>query len=643
MRGLLAAVIVQAAIPASMAQNATLRGTIRDEASGALTPCTVTITDANGKVCVENGSFQSGFRCAGQFAKDLPPGRTRIRVTRGFETQAVCRDLDLPAGGQTEAAFVLRRRVDLRKRGWYAGDGHVHMLHGERTVPVDFDFVALTARAEDLQFLCLAQGWTVEPATPEALEAELQPRSTRDCLLSWNLEAPKNYYKGDAGRCLGHCWNLGMRGRTAKGLDVIHLLLEASAWDYESSKPTYANFESHRLIHSQGGAVFYSHPARWWMGSWGGQGGYPKVDRMRVSNMAVELPLDTLAGPTYDGLDVITGSNEYAANAKAFQLWSLLLDHGYRLAATASSDACFDRPGGAVPGVVRTYTFVPGRFSLSKAARATAAGKTFATTGPLLVATMDGAPPGCVLAANGQKHLLAVEAWACGSAPGGIARIELLRNGLPFKQAAFDDQPDSVRAHFPLQETESAWYCVRALGSDAQRQVALSGAFYFAAKSYRPPPPVRAQVRARIVDAQSGECLPGFLTEVTLEGPVAREGKRHSLNTGRGQISVPATVRLRAEAKGHAPLTLSPFLDSPNIVQTVTGLADTDLLDWKTFDRLREQLANIELVFRLASFSAASSGGWSAPCGGPARTRFPGGGIARPSVDRPGGVRAKPL
>ena len=140
---------------------------------------------------------------------------------------------------------------------------------------------------------------------------------------------------------------------------------------------------------------------------------------------------------------------------------------------------------------------------------------------------------------------------------------------------------------------------MRVLGSDAQRQVAVSGAFYFAAKSYRPPPPVRAQVRARIVDAQSGECLPGFLTEVSLEGPVGRDGERHHLKTGQAQISVPATVRLRAEAKGHAPLTLSPFLDSPNIVQTVTGLADTDLLDWKTFERLGKQLANLELVFRL--------------------------------------------
>ena len=304
----------------------------------------------------------------------------------------------------------------------------------------------------------------------------------------WNLEAPKNYYKGDAGRCLGHCWNLGMRGRTAKGLDVIHLLLEASAWDYQSSKPTYANFESHRLIHSQGGAVFYSHPARWWMGSWGGQGGYPKVDRMRVSNMAVELPLDTLAGPTYDGLDVFTGSNEYAANAKAFQLWSLLLDHGYRLAATASSDACFNRPGGAVPGIVRTYTFVPGRFSLSKVARATAAGKTFATTGPLLVATMDGAPRAASWPPTDKSIFWPSRPGPAAAPRGESPALSCCATGNLSSTPPSTSQPESVRAHFPLQETESAWYCVRVLGSDAQRQVALSGAFYFAAKKLSASP-----------------------------------------------------------------------------------------------------------------------------------------------------------
>src|SRR5581483_5384190 len=377
---------------AILAQDATLCGFVTEAQSGALAPCTVEITDSNGRLVLENDSLRAGFRCSGVFTKQLPPGHTRIRVTHGFETQRAEKELDLVEGHSSEVRFVLHRTVDLRSKGWYAGDSHVHMLHGERTLPVSFEFVAETARAEDLQYLSLAQAWQIQNPAPEFLAAELDSRSRTNCLLTWNLEAPKNYYQGDAGRCLGHCWNMGMRGRTREGADVIEVLLAASAWDYESAKPTFANFESHSLIHEQAGVVFYTHPARWWMGAWGGQGGYPKKDRMRISNMAVELPLDTVLGPTFDGLDLITGPGEFEANDKAFRIWSMLLDHGYRLAATGSSDACFDRSGGAVPGIPRTYSYVPQGFSLQKVTRATAAGHTFVTTGPLLLATVDARP-----------------------------------------------------------------------------------------------------------------------------------------------------------------------------------------------------------------------------------------------------------
>jgi hypothetical protein len=584
---------------ACVAQEATLSGVIKDAATGQPTSCTVTIKDANGKIVTESESFLSGFRCPGRFLKRLPPGRTRIHISRGFETKAVNRDLDLVGGQQSDLEVTLERAVDLRKRGWYAGDSHAHMLHGEKTVPVDFDFVALTARAQDLQYLSLAQSWILDNPTPEALTAELSARSRPDCVLTWNLEAPKNYYKGDAGRCLGHCWNLGIRGRTREGCDVLHELLDASAWDYESQKPSYANFESHSLIHEQGGAVFYTHPARWWLGAWGGQGGYPKVERMRVSNLAVELPLDTLLGPTFDGLDVLTTSGEPAANAKAFELWSLLLNHGYRLAATASSDACFDRPGGGVPGAARTYTFVPAGFSWSGVTRATAAGNTFATTGPLLLATMDGAPPGSALVSGPGPHTLAIEAWPPGDEAQGLARVEILRNGRAFKEFIPKAPADSFQTNLPIQEADTAWYCVRAFSGAGQNRLAVSGAFYFANKGYRPPAPVPVQVRVKILDAGSGKPLAGTVTEVRYAGTIARCGKRHALKDGEGRLTVPGTMRLRAESKGYVPLTLSPFLDCPQLVEAVTHLQDSDLLDWKTFDGLREELGRVELVFRM--------------------------------------------
>ncbi len=580
-------------------QLATLRGLITEARTGLPTACTVVITAANGKVVTERDSFRSGFRCAGTFVKQLPAGPTKIRVFRGLETAAIDRELDLRSGQATDLQITLERSVDLRAKGWFAGDSHAHMIHGERTIPVDFDFVALTARAEDLQYLSLSHVWQLQNPTPELLEAELNPRSTPACVLTWNLEEPKNYYLGDAGRCLGHCWTLAMRGRTEEGRDVIPLLLEASAWDYESQKPPYTNFESHNLIRAQGGAVFYTHPARWWFGAWGGQGGYPKQDKMRVSNMAVELPLDTLIGPTFDGLDVLTGDGELEANNAAFELWALLLNHGYRVAATASSDACFDRPGGAVPGTARIYASLSGGFSLSAVAAAMAAGKTFATTGPLLVVAMDQQPPGSAFRAGDQPYSLAIEAWASGKDPKGLTRLELLRNGKRFQEWILSKPAPAFQTNLTLRESQSAWYCVRAFGGDAQRQKAVSGAFFFDERPYQAPVPVRPFIRVRLSDAATGQPLSGTLTEITCYGTISREGRQHPVIEGEASMPIPGTARLRAEVAGYSPVTLSPILDNPPLIKTITSLNSTDLVQWETFERIRDQLAEVQLNFKM--------------------------------------------
>jgi hypothetical protein len=598
--GLFCATLILVALSRTgAAQQAVLQGIILDGTTGLQSPASVAIVDSNGNKVIENDSYKAGFRCLGEFTKQLPPGRTRVRVTRGFETRFEEKELQLEPGSRTEITFTLRRSLDLRNRGWYAGDSHVHMLHGERTVPVSFDFVALTARTEDLQYLSLAQAWEIEHPTPESLEAQLRPRSVPDCFLTWNLEAPKNYYKGDAGRCLGHCWNLGVRGRTTEGANVVQTLLDASMWDYESEKPSYANFESHRLIHEQGGAVFYTHPARWWMGPWGGKGGYPKVDQMRVSNMAVELPLDTMLGPTFDGLDVITGPGEFENNEKAFQLWASLLNHGYRLAATGSSDACFDRPGGGTPGVPRTYTFIPGRFSLSKITEATAAGHTFVTTGPLLIATLDGKPPGSVFRAAKKGHILSIESWASGESTQGLSQLEVLRNGESYKLFTFSNEPANFETNLVLHETEPSWYCLRLRQSGIKPRMAISGAFYFDDGEYRRPEPVAAQVHARIADAETDAALSGSLTEVAYSGTLTRDLKQHVFTNGEEKLVVPGTLRLRAEAQGYEPVVLSPVLDNPELMTLITQLSDADLLDWKTFERIREQFSNVVLVFKL--------------------------------------------
>jgi hypothetical protein len=83
------------------------------------------------------------------------------------------------------------------------------------------------------------------------------------------------------------------------------------------------------------------------------------------------------------------------------------------------------------------------------------------------------------------------------------------------------------------------------------------------------------------------------------------EGRKHAVRGGEAVLEVPATWRLRAEAPGYAPVTLSPFLDDAGLVAFVTGLAAEDLVRWATFERVRELLGQISLTFRLQQVGGA--------------------------------------
>jgi hypothetical protein len=571
-----------------------------DAHTGKPTAFIASITQPDGHAISASTGFPAGFRANGSLSLPLPNGTYRIRVTRGPETRAVDTQVSLSGTNAQHLTLALQRFVNLRQRGWFSGDSHAHMIHGERTIPVNFDDVSLAAHSEDLQYLSLSHAWTLDNATPERLAAELQPRSSPHCQLTWNLEAPKNYYLGDAGRCLGHCWNLGLNGRTADNQNVINLLLAASAPDYASTKPTFANFESHHLIHQQHGAVFYSHPARWWIGPWGGKGGYPKEEKKRISNLAAELPLDTLIGPTYDGIDVITSAGELGANEQALQIWYLLLNHGYELAATGSSDACFDRAGGAVPGSVRTYSYLTEPFSLPAITRATAAGHTFVTTGPLLVASLNNQPPGSTLPVSPKPANLQIEAWASGSATNSLDRIEVVRNGKILHRFQVAPHQTHWSTNTQLSLAQPGWFHIRAYasGSPAQQR-AFTGAFYCRNPDYSKPQPTPAKAHIQILDAKSGNPITGQVTEVQFKPATPSDHASHKVPTSGLTLTFNATRRLRAEAAGYQPQTLSPILDYPTLLNKITSTTAEDLLNWETYDETRKLLGTIALTFQL--------------------------------------------
>jgi hypothetical protein len=579
-------------LAAATARPATIAGRVIDAETGAPIPATITIRASDGAIVTDHPSFQAGFRSSGTFEKQVPAGETTIVVSRGFDYIPVERRFMLAGDERRNEIFELRRRSPLRREGWYCGDNHDHMIHGERSILVDFPYVALAARAEGLDYLAVAQYWNVSKVSPEELDRVTHALSLPGFTLRWNLEAPKNYWRGDASHTLGHGWTVGMRGRTSDGRDAIAELLALSAMDYESEKLTVPNFEIQALIHSLGGVSVYSHPARWWMGQWGGQGIYPVEENKFISNMAAELPFDTVCGPTYDAIDILMPPQEVKANAEALKLWFLLLNHGYHIAASGSSDATFDRPGGGVPGKVRMYTHLDGDVEMPRVAEAIRAGRSFVTSGPLLVLEIGGHRSGSVLTLPTPAQKGSIRAWA-----DRLTRVELIRNGVVVR--VFDAAAGKAEftAEFDVSETGPAWYIARCYGSD-EMQVAFTNPVWFEPRDWQPPRPARAQVGITVVDS-SGKPLDGDCEVIRMGGQEAVVESRSRFQAGELSLDAPGTARLRVRVPGYRTATQSILMDYAPLRDLTVNMRPEDLTDWGTFEKIRARLREVSLVFHM--------------------------------------------
>jgi hypothetical protein len=579
-------------VAATACPAATIGGRVIDAETGATVPATITIHASDGTIVTENRSFLAGFRSSGTFEKQVPAGETTIMVSRGFDYVAVQRRFTLASDERRTEAFELRRRSALRREGWYCGDNHDHMIHGERRILVDFPYVALAARAEGLDYLAVAQGWNVSKVSPEELERATRALSLPGFTLTWNLEAPKNYWRGDASHTLGHGWTVGMRGRTADGRDAIAELLALSAMDYESQKPTVPNFEIQALIHSLGGVSAYSHPSRWWLGKWGGQGIYPVEENKFVSNMAAELPFDTVCGPTYDALDILMPPEEVRANQEALKVWFLLLNHGYHIAATGSSDATFDRPGGGVPGKVRMYTHLDGGVEMPRVAAAIQEGRGFVTSGPLLVLEIGGRISGSVVTLPAPTQKSRIRAWA-----DRLTRVELIRNGVVVR--AFDAAAGKAgfTADFDISEIGPAWYIARCYGSD-DAQVAFTNPVWFEPRGWQPPRPARAQLGVTVVDSR-GKALDGDCETIRMVGKQAVVESQTRFHAGKVSLDAPGTARIRIRVPGYQTATQSILMDYAPLRDLTLNIRPEDLTDWSTFEKTRDRLRQVSLVFRM--------------------------------------------
>lgn len=378
---------------------------------GRPTPARVQLVAADGRSYAPDDGFARViavsethyFHTTGQFEVEVPAGRLEIEVLRGFEfgPATVVVDVRPAATAPVDVTANLQRLVDLPSLGWYSGDTHAHDLHQGR--------FGLTHRTlfeqslgEDLHVsnVLIHMDGTRLMGRWADLTGEPHPLSTAMHIMQFAEE-----FRGS----LGHIGMLGV------SRFILPLTGGANNTPYEQVASDTPYFDGAR---AQGGIAGFMHP-------------YTNASPNPNGWAGSLIPVDVALGKG-DFYDVVSLYSDERASA---EMYYRLLNCGFRIAATGGTDNFPDVWRDPPPGTDRTYAKVDGRLTVASWLAAVKAGRTFGTTGPLVVFSVEGRDPGSELRlpAAGNPGVR-VKAAVYSIAP--IDSLEILVNGKPVARQA---------------------------------------------------------------------------------------------------------------------------------------------------------------------------------------------------------------
>ncbi|MCC6863034.1 MAG: CehA/McbA family metallohydrolase [Bryobacterales bacterium] len=316
----------------------------------------------------------------GTFQIELPAGDVYVELSKGFEYQAV-RQRVLIAPGQRELELRIPRLADWRRKGWVTADTHVHFLSPSTAL--------LEAQAEGLNLVnLLAAQWGDLFTNVGDLPHGPLMSSDRETLVSVGTENRQHL--------LGHLGLLGGHGEP-----VFPMSADGPSEAYVGDPVWTSMSDWADACRRREGLVVAVH--------------FPNPN----AEMAAEIVLGKVdAVELYPRFDA-------TFRALAYHDWYRYLNCGYRVAAAGGTD----KMAASTPvGGNRTYAYLAGReFSFANWAAAVRAGRTFATTGPLLEFRADGRMPGDEIRLGAGGGTVEVSVEATSFAP--FHRLEVVLNG----------------------------------------------------------------------------------------------------------------------------------------------------------------------------------------------------------------------
>jgi putative membrane-bound dehydrogenase-like protein len=360
------------------------------------------------------------FYSNGTATVEVPAGTVRVEVWKGFEYRPATLTTQVQAGRTQTVELTLRNAVSMADVGYWSGDPHIHI---QRLNESDDQRILDLLEAEDIHF-----GTTLAYNNPAGPYAGFMNR----------MEAPQLRGLGKRSILARGSYSVlsGEEYRTATyghlNLFLLDELIMPNKAYNANNWPPYGRVA--RKAREAGGISFYAH------------GGYAQeiyADVVQGNIDGVEL----LQFGVYRGIGLVD--------------WYHMLNAGFRIPASGASDY----PACRKLGDCKTYVYSEKKPKIEDWLREMAAGRSFFTSGPLILLEVDGQRPGSRINKTDDGEYRVTVKVRVRSEVAPVTNVQLIANGRIINELRIP--PAAGRGNWIELEQEitldeSAWIAARA-------------------------------------------------------------------------------------------------------------------------------------------------------------------------------------
>ncbi len=359
----------------------------------------------------------------GECVADLPLGEVFIEISKGYEIKPI-REMFVVTADTDELTFVLDHVLPWREAGWVTADTHVHFLSPQTA--------KLEGEGEGVNVVnLLASQWGEMFSNVSDFDGKTT-LGAKD--FGGDGEFLVRVGTENRMQVLGHISLLGYSGA------MIHPLCSGGASESaigDAQEVSMAEW-AQRCV-DQGGLVVMPH------------GPNPQCER------AADIVLGLI-----HAMEMMTfNPHQGQLNPYGIADWYRYLNLGYHIPVVGGSDkmAAASQLGG-----VRTYTHLgDAEFTYENWMKATKAGNTFVTVGPLAEMTVEGQLPGSKVTLPASGGTVDV-AWKVESVSLPIDQVEIVVGGLTHEQVNVNKEL-AASGTAKVKVTDSTWIGLRVRGS----------------------------------------------------------------------------------------------------------------------------------------------------------------------------------